>query len=289
MAELPTERMGVTYTIGDHRSFTEFIKDLRGILADHQDREDICDRHMDPNLSGSRKHPLLPKPRVEQPVRWIRIKLQVVEGEESSSSATLLMRDDNVDVIGFINQSGVCYDFADQNRSCRRMLPPKYKSVLLGWGNSYKSILGVRKEEEVMDRLMSANLGKNFATQAVGLLSRFDPNVVADVHNSRRAVVGLMFMVSESARMNPVRDAIARGWDTGTGFTKQLMTDYVWKYAEMSRRLRHWKRGHYAERRPDSELRDIYLVLNGNPFSLKCAFNPLKYDHFQNIIAFFMI
>ena len=279
----------LTYTIGDHRSFTEFIKNLRGILADHQDREDICDRHKDPNLSGSRKHPLLPKPRAEQPVRWIRIKLQVVEGEESSSSATLLMRDDNVDVIGFINQSGVCYDFADRNRSGRQMLPPKYKSVLLGWGNSYKSILGVRKEEEVMDRLTSANLGKNFATQAVGLLSRFDPNVVADVHNSRRAVVGLMFMVSESARMNPVHDAIARGWDTGTGFTKQLMADYVWKYVEMSRRLRHWKRGNYAERRPDSELGDIYLVLNGNPFSLKCAFNPLKYDHFQNIIAFFMI
>ena len=273
----------LTYTIGDHRSFTEFIKNLRGILADHQDREDICDRHKDPNLSGSRKHPLLPKPRAEQPVRWIRIKLQVVEGEESSSSATLLMTDDNVDVIGFINQSGVCYDFADQNRSCRRMLPPKYKSVLLGWGNSYKSILGVRKEEEVMDRLTSANLGKNFATQAVGLLSRFDPNVVADVYNSRRAVVGLMFMGLMFTT------TIARGWDTGTGFTKQLMTDYVWKYVEMSRRLRHWKRGNYAERRPDSELRDIYLVLNGNPFSLKCAFNPLKYDHFQNIIAFFMI
>jgi len=112
---------------------------------------------------------------------------------------------------------------------------------------------------------------------------------VVDVYNSRRAIVGLMFMVSESTRMNPVRDAIARGWDTGTGFTKQLMTDYVWKYVEMSRHLRHWKRGNYAERRPDSELRDIYLVLNGNPFSLKCAFNPLKYDHFQNIIAFFML
>ena len=155
----------LTYTIGDHRSFTEFIKDLRVILADHQDREDICDRHVDPNISSSRKHPLLP-PRAEQPVRWIRIKLQVVEGEESSSSATLLMRDDNVDVIGFINQSGVCYDFADPKRSARRILPQEYKPVLLGWGNSYKSILGVRKEEEVMDMLTSARLGKNFATHA---------------------------------------------------------------------------------------------------------------------------
>ena len=136
-----------------------------------------------------------------------------------------------------------------------------------------------------MDRLTSANLGKTFATDAVDVLSRFTN--VADGDNPRLELVGLMFMVSESARMNPVRDAIARGWDTGTGFTKQLMTDYVWKYVEMSRHLRHWKRGNYAERRPDSELGDIYLVLNGNPFSLKCAFNPLKYDHFQNIIAFF--
>ncbi|CAD6255302.1 unnamed protein product [Miscanthus lutarioriparius] len=126
---------GLSYTIDDQRSsFTEFIKDLRVILADHQDREDICDRHVDPNISSSRKHPLLPKPRAEQPVRWIRIKLQlqVVEGEESSSSATLLMRDDNVDVIGFINQSGVCYDFADPKRSARRILPQEYKPSPLG-------------------------------------------------------------------------------------------------------------------------------------------------------------
>ena len=250
----------LTYTIGDHRSFTEFIKNLRGILADHQDREDICDRHKDPNLSGSRKHPLLPKP--------------------------LLMRDDNVDVIGFINQSGVCYDFADPKRSARRILPQEYKPVLLGWGNSYKSILGVRKEEEVMDMLTSARLGKNFATHAVRLLSRYPHEVDGIEMTPMLALVGLKFMVSESARMNPVHDAIARGWDTGTGFTKQLMTDYVWKYVEMSRRLRHWKRGNYAERRPNSELGDIYLVLNGNPFSLKCAFNPLSMTIFKILLHF---
>ncbi|CAD6255304.1 unnamed protein product [Miscanthus lutarioriparius] len=45
---------GLSYTIDDQRSsFTEFIKDLRVILADHQDREDICDRHVDPNISSS--------------------------------------------------------------------------------------------------------------------------------------------------------------------------------------------------------------------------------------------
>jgi hypothetical protein len=280
MAKLPPEGSTSTWTIGDHRSFTAFIKKLRGILADHQDREDIYDRHVDPNLSGSQKHPLLAKPRAERPVRWIHItlQLQVVEGEESSSSATLLMSDDNVDVIGFINQCGVCYDFADRKRSARRMLPQEYKSVLLGWGNSYKSILAARNLEEVMDRLTSARLGKSFATHAVRVLSRFPD--VADGDNPRLALVGLMFVVSESARLNPVQEAIAGGWDwdTGTGFTKQLMTDHVCKYVDMSRRLRQWKRGGYAEQCPDSELRDICLVLNGTvtPFSLNCAFNPIS-------------
>jgi hypothetical protein len=234
---------------------------------------------MDPELSGSQIHPLLPKPRAEQPVRWIHIKLQVVEGKELSSSATLLMRDDNVDVIGFINQSGVRYYFADPKRSVRRMLPAKYKSVLLGWGNSYKSILDDRNKEEVMDILMkSAKLGKTFATDAVRVLSCYPDKVAGTEMSDRIAVVGLMFMVSESAKMNPVHKAIAGGWDTGTGFTKQLMTDYVWKYVEMSWRLREWKGRNYAEPRPDSELHDICLVLNGTviPFLGTSTFNPSK-------------
>jgi hypothetical protein len=243
----------VSYTIGDELSFTDFIKRLRGILAEHENSEDICDPWTD------QKRPLLAKPRSDQqPARWIHIKLQAVVNKKTSS-ATLVMRDDNVDVVGFINQNGA-YEIGYR----RTMLPAEPNSVLvLGWGNSYKSILGVRMEEEVMDRLMSADLGKTLATHVVRLLSRFDPNVVTDVYNLRLQVVGLMFMVSESAKMNPVHNDITSGWDTGKGFTKESMTNYVWKYAEMSRRLRHWKKGDYAQPKPKSELDAIYLVLNG--------------------------
>jgi hypothetical protein len=245
----------VSYTIGDEPSFTDFIKALRCILSQHENSEDICN-----GIQTEQKHPLLAKPRSDQqPARWIHIKLQAVVNKKTSLT-TLVMRDDNVDVMGFNNQNGDRYELGYR----RTMLAAQPNSVLLGWGNSYKSILGVRKEEEVMDRLMSANLGKTFATHAVCLLSRFSQDVVADVYNHKLALVGLMFMVSESAKMNPVHDAIARGWDTGTGFTKQLMTDYVWKYVEMSRRLRHWKKGSYAEEQcPNLELRAICLVLNG--------------------------
>ncbi|XP_066341270.1 60 kDa jasmonate-induced protein-like [Miscanthus floridulus] len=252
----------VAYIIRDEKSsFISFMEALRVKLAEHPDREDIMDLHTDANLKSTRSHPMLPKQRAdgEQPARWIEVELQVVKDSEETTSTTLVIRDDNMDIMGFMNQNGAWYELGYQ-----RMLPQEYRSKLLGWGNSYKSILGVRKEEEVMDRLMCANLGKTFATHAVRLLSRFDPNVVADVYNLRLALVGLMFMISESAKMNPVHNAITRGWDTGKGFTKELMINYVWKYVEMSRRLREWKRRNYADPQPNSELLDaIYLVLNG--------------------------
>jgi hypothetical protein len=236
------------------------MMDLRWILAYHPEyHNDILEGHW-LNPYSTRRHPLLAKPRADQqPARWIHIRLQVVEDEQSreTSSTTLVLRDDNVDVMGFRNKKGDWYELGYQ-----RMLPEEYNSVLLGWGNSYKSMLAARNAEEVVAILTSANLGKTFATHAVRVLSRFDPDR-ADVNNLRLALVGLMFMVSESAKMNPVHDAIARGWDTGTGFTEQLMTDYVSKYVAMSRRLRQWKLRNYAGPHAYSELRAIYLVLNG--------------------------
>ena len=57
--------------------------DLRRILAEHPDREDILE------------HPLLAKQHAEQPKRSLHVKLHVVEGEEALST-TLLMRDDDL-------------------------------------------------------------------------------------------------------------------------------------------------------------------------------------------------
>jgi hypothetical protein len=241
----------------ERTDFTGFIGALRGILADHLDHEDICDRHEDTNLSSFKTHPLLAKPLADQqPARWIHIRLQVVN-EQGTSSTTLVLRDDNVDVIGFRNNKGDWYELGN-----RRMLPPEYRSKLLDWGNSYKSILPARNAEEAMDRLTSVNLGKSFAEDAVRVLWRFPD--VAHSDSPSLAVVGLMFIVSESVKLNPVHDAIADGWkDTSARLTKQLMTVHVWRYVEMSRRLRHWKKGHYYAAQPDSELRAIYLVLNG--------------------------
>jgi hypothetical protein len=179
------------------------------------------------------------------------------------------MRDDSLFVFGFINQQGNLYELGDP-RSLRMLRPEHYNkpAELLDWGISYKSILEARAYDETMRKLAGAHLGRDFAMHAVRKLSSsIQPNQEVDgLMRARLALAGLIFMVCEFARMNPVLDSIAGGWGTGTGLTKQLITDYVWKYGEMSWRLLEWKRRNYPEPIPYSELRAVCLVLNrGRP------------------------
>jgi hypothetical protein len=164
----------IVYTIGDELSFTEFIMVLRRILADHPDREDILDKHPKLlNLSSTGDHPVLAKQRARQPKRWLHIKLQV-EDKEVACWTTLIMRDDNLYVCGFMNQQEV-YGLVDNEKS-EQMLPTKYcdKDVQrLEWTVHYKSILGAASQKEVVNKLDSAHLGKTFAEHAVDVLSRY--------------------------------------------------------------------------------------------------------------------
>jgi hypothetical protein len=156
------EYLTVVYTIGDELSFTEFIMALRRILADHPNREDILDEHPDfLNLSSTRQHPVLAKQCARQPKRWLHIKLQV-EGKEAACWTTLIMRDDNLYVCGFMNQQGV-YGLIDNDEKSKQMLPKKYcdKDVRrLKWTVQYKSILGAGSQKEVINKLDCAHLGK---------------------------------------------------------------------------------------------------------------------------------
>ena len=70
-------------------------------------------------------------------------------------------------------------------------------------------------------------------------LSRLDPDPKVWMgsggrDNPGRALLGLIVMVCDSARMNPVLQAIAGGWNNGTKFTKELM-DYIKNWPVISR------------------------------------------------------
>jgi hypothetical protein len=244
------------------------------MLADHPDREDVLDEHPKfSSLSSTGKHPVLAKQRAEQPARWIHVKLEAVKGEETLST-TLLMRDDNLYVCGFMNQQGDSFELIDNPDTSAGILPvDEYNPRRLSWGVGYRSLLDVDTEDDLVRRLARVNMGRDFAMDAVHVLSRFPAWVDNRIRmNPRLALAGLTVMVCESARMNPIYDFFTSSWSwsnqdfmefTDRGSTEDLMRDYVLNcYGRMSRELLAWKSKRYANPYPTWQLRDIYLVLN---------------------------
>jgi hypothetical protein len=268
----------IVYTIGDELSFTEFIVALRRILAEHPDREDVFDKHPKFfSVSSTGEHPVLAKQRAEQPARWIHVKLQAERGKMFST--TLIMRSDNLYVCGFTNQQGDSFKLIENPDRSAEIFPVDECSPQprrLSWGVRYRSLLDADTEVDLVRRLACMNMGRQFAKKAVHVLSSFPDWVDEDltVHisrsstpvkrilNPRMALVGLIVMVCESARLSPIYNFIARWWSSNMEFTKDLMRDYVLNHGRMSRELLTWKSSGYTDPYPISQLQDIYLVLN---------------------------
>lgn len=230
----------VVCTIGDNvQNLTKSIKKLRRKLADD---EAFHDHH-------GEKIRLTRKRAQGQPLRWTRFQVKA-----SDNQTTLAIRDDKCYGVGFENQSGVWYDLGHRRerddhqlpQEYNKELPPDFNSVLLGWGLSYKDILGVSRWEEVPDKLDSAGLGKkSFAEKAVRTLWRY-PDVDEEddlMMNPRVALAGLILMVCESARFGPVLKYFQDNWDNDTetgGFSGEQMK-YIRSWGKISRALLLWK------------------------------------------------
>jgi len=198
----------ISYMVGnDAGGFSTFIIELRRLVTDHPRCRDLVADH--PDLSSTSNNKVLRKVNMQevnltypdtrriQPESLFHIKLEAEaeEGVEETSSIILVMRCDNLDVIGFINMQdrACCYE-----PGSRRELPREYSSKILG----------------------PARLGKTFMAEAVRELSRFRGR---GSEEAKRSLVGLMIMVCDSARMEPFREAMAGGWNKGgTEFTEQL-------------------------------------------------------------------
>jgi hypothetical protein len=251
------------HTIGDELSFTEFIVALRHILADHQDHEDVLDEH--PKFSSlsstGERHPVPAKQRAEQPERWIHVKLQADTGEETLST-TLIMRDDNLYVCGFMNQQGDSFELIENLDRSADMLPVhEYTPQRLSWGVDYRSLLDADTEDDLLRILAGVKMGRELAMDAVRVLSGF-PGWVVDGMNPRVALARLMFMVCESARINRINRFFARLWSKIVLFDNNMLRDYVFNYRRTSSELLRWKSEGYANPCPMSQLLEIYLVLN---------------------------
>ena len=260
----------ISYMVGnDAEGFSTFIIELRRLVTDHPRCRDLVADH--PDLSSTSNNKVLrnvlkdPDTHRIQPESLFHIKLEAEaeEGVEETSSIILVMRCDNLDVIGFINMQDrrpFCYE-----PDSRRVLPAEYISRLLQWwgyyGRDRKQILG------------PARLGKTFMAEAVRELSRFTDRGPSE--EAKRSLVGLMIMVCDSARMEPVREAMAGGWNKGrTAFTEQVKK-HRWMWPAISGALLDWRdhayQGRWPQNRtlesigimsPEDALKLVPLVLN---------------------------
>ena len=213
----------ISYMVGnDAEGFSTFIIELRRLVTDHPRCRDLVADH--PDLSSTSNNIVLQYSHRIQRESLFHIKLEAEEeeGVEETSSIILVMRCDNLDVIGFINMQdrrACCYEPGP-----RRELPGEYSSKLLQWWVHQSG-----DREQI--------LGKTFMAEAVRELSRFTGRYSEE---AERSLVGLVIMVCDSARMEPFREAMAGGWKNGTELTKQLR-DYRWNWPVISKALLDWR------------------------------------------------
>ncbi|KAF7012666.1 hypothetical protein CFC21_026833 [Triticum aestivum] len=265
----------VVFIIGDREKFTSSIEELRGVLMRHEHPEDALHGCKDKVLLDTGKHPVLARRRhSQQPPRWIHVKLEVVAGEETSST-TLAIRDDECCAAGFMNQNGVWYDLAPHypwRRSGDKQLPPEYNSVRLDW--DYRLWSDVAQYELIHERLGRICLGQESARAAVRMMSRYPD--VEEHEEPMLALAQLIIMVCESARFNPISESIATGWDTRIECPKELY-EYTRIWRQISVALLRWKdHGHNSNRWPQQQhsemgincpvdaLRIVYLLFNSD-------------------------
>ncbi|KAL6640836.1 hypothetical protein ACP70R_021959 [Stipagrostis hirtigluma subsp. patula] len=277
------------YTIGDKDSYSAFIHRLRRMLKANHCSEDVLEDYEGPALPNTRDHPVLATPGAKQEKQWIHIKLQVVEGEETSST-TLAIWSRNFYGVGFMNESKVWYGFRNQGGD--PILPQEYNSIPV-CDISYASLLyPVKDWKEMVNVLDNAKLGKHFAMNAVRTLSRYPD--VEDGKNHRLELVGLLIMICESVRLNPIHDAVVDGWDNGARFIQRYM-GYIWNWGAISRALLIWKdRGYkgwlqdwhlekFGIKGSKDALEVIHLVFNDRrPIKPQCLL-------FQQFFIFFVL
>lgn len=144
------------------------------------------------------------------------------------------MRDDSLDVKGFINQYGGYCDDIGKPVSERHPSSSGYNKI--DWGHG--SMVTPKGQVQVQNTLGSAKLGETFAAHAVRMLSSYP--LPSGSGNPDMALLGLIVMVCDSARMGPVHDAIARNWNNGTELTEELK-NYRQNWVEISGALLDWK------------------------------------------------
>ncbi|KAL6658375.1 hypothetical protein ACP70R_003961 [Stipagrostis hirtigluma subsp. patula] len=265
------EVVKLSYNIRDDaEGYIKFINELRKSVV-NRDKRGVVDDIFE---NGSAAHPVLAEQATtDNPPQWIEITMGPAErywtnpllSDKNMLEITLAVRKDNLYIVGFKNKNGWF-----QLEGTDHKLPEYYNAKLLSdWFVDYGGLMKFVNSDQLKSTLKFIRLGKDFAVRAVRRLSCYDPDGVEnnDDNPTRLGLMGLTMMISEAARMNPILDTIAGGWNGGAGLTSRQL-DIIWDWKNMSAALLLWKESHYKkwpQERKDSPglaLASIHLVLN---------------------------
>lgn len=190
--------------------YPTFLNKLHGVLGDNPTRR---------NVKGV---PVLAEQR----------HINFVGTDSAADKTTIAVRDDNIYIVGFTNNTGNWFTFAN-----REQLIPR--STRLPFGGGYEDlVVGGRK------KLTDIKLGKENMLQAVRMLALHHPNHPnPDKSYDKRlgeAPAKLCVMVAEAERFVPIV-TVAQGWK-GTPQITALQAEYVVLWGKISKALLTWQK-----------------------------------------------
>lgn len=252
----------------DAQAFTDHVKQLRKKVAMGNDDEHVLESYT--GTDDLKDRPILAKPghnfRVEAE-RCVYIELQAkIKEDPEIWSTTLAVRNDNCSGVGFMNKSKVWYDLGYMSDDGWRnnILPAEHNSVFLGWKVGYNQILQASDWRKELNKAAGQIFITKFVMNAVRTLSRY-PDVQDDDMNPRIAVVALMIVSCESAKLEFLHKSFEAHWGANkVEFVTEDMKDHVSAWEEMSRTLMHWKY-HFYRSWPETSkmLKQINITSQG--------------------------
>lgn len=280
----------------DAHAFTEHIEKLRDKVA-MRSHGHVLEGYTGEDLKdiSKRKRPILPEPDYfGEAERCVHIELQAGADEETWST-TLAVRDDNCSGVGFMNQSEVWYELGYMWGDfvwTDKILPAEYNSVFLGWGVRYNQILEPSNLNQILVELNNAGQRKDFVMNAVRTLSRYPD--VEDGMNPKIAVVALMIVSCESAKLDFLHKSIETDWGTKVAFTEEMMAPatskkmkhYILAWEEMSRTLLHWKY-HFYRKWPQSSKQLKRISITSQILALEAIHLVLSRRALRDQVIFF--
>ena len=106
----------------------------------------------------------------------------------------------------------------------------------LPFRNTYRDLIGG------LHHVPGLPLGKAAAARAAGVLASYDPDAEEGTAAVKRAVAALSVMFTQALRLEPIRETVSSGWESGEARVAAEHLPYIEHWDTMSFEVLRWRR-----------------------------------------------